>query len=193
MTNLFDSAEYPEVEPETLVIGDRWTWKRTDLTDYATDTYALTYAAVLHGPGRQSIAITASESGNDYIVEVAAATTVTYKPGSYDWAAYITRSSDSERIRIGQGTWLVRPDAATSLNDPRTFNRRVLDAIRATIEGRASQAHSSYSIEGRSVSRMSPEELERWHGIYMQRVAAEQQTIRAREGRRTMNTLRARF
>jgi hypothetical protein len=31
MANLFDRANYPTQEPDTLVIGDRWMWRRPDL------------------------------------------------------------------------------------------------------------------------------------------------------------------
>ena len=31
MANLFDSANAPSIEPEELIVGDLWQWKRTDL------------------------------------------------------------------------------------------------------------------------------------------------------------------
>ena len=42
MSNLFDSDNYPTVEPEVLTIGDRWLWKRTDL--------GTTHHPVMHFP-----------------------------------------------------------------------------------------------------------------------------------------------
>ena len=73
MADLFDSTNYPTTEPEILVIGDRWLWKRTDIgSDYAPSSYALSYNARLLGTGSTTFSITASESGTDYIVEVAA-------------------------------------------------------------------------------------------------------------------------
>lgn len=194
MPNLFDSTNYPETEPHELVVGDRWAWKRTDLgADYDPDSYALSYEAVRHGDDEATISITAGESGTDYVVEVASATTDDYQSGTYSWTAFITRSSDSERIRVDRGTWLLRPDTADDATDPRSFSQRVLDAIRATIEGRATQAHSSYSIEGRAVTRMTPEELERWRGIYEHRVAAERNTERMRAGKPGTNRIQAKF
>ena len=75
-----------------LVIGDRWLWKRTDLTDYAVATYALTYSLRLEGTGSTEIQITASESGSEYRVEGAAATTAGYSAGWDQGPAYITRT-----------------------------------------------------------------------------------------------------
>ena len=44
MANLFDRANYPTQEPDLLVVGDRWVWRRPDLVaDYPTADYALTY------------------------------------------------------------------------------------------------------------------------------------------------------
>ena len=92
MSNLFDSDNYPTDEPEVLTIGDRWLWKRTDLgTDYPPSSYALSYNARLQGAGSTAISITASESGDDFLVEVASATTAVYTEGNYTWAAYHTK------------------------------------------------------------------------------------------------------
>ena len=56
--NLFDSDNFPTVEPEVLTIGDRWVWKRTDLgTDYPPSSYAFTYNARLEGTWSTVISI----------------------------------------------------------------------------------------------------------------------------------------
>lgn len=160
MGNLFDSSNYPETEPAQIIAGDRTTWKRTDLgEDYPPASYALTYTARLESSGSTSISITASESGDDYIVEVGQATTAAYTAGVYHWQAYITRSSDSERITIDSGTFEVKANRATATTDPRTHAKIVLDAIEAVIEGRASKDQAGYSIAGRSLSRTPIPEL----------------------------------
>jgi hypothetical protein len=192
--NAFDSTNYPHREPAELRAGDRWAWKRVDLgADYPPVSYALSYELVRHGTTGTGITITASESGAEYIIEVASATTAAYTAGTYAWTAYITRSADDERVAIGAGTFSVRADSAEDASDPRSYNRRMLDALRSTIEGRSTQAHAAYSIEGRSVTRMDPRELERWAGIYAHRVAAELNTERARAGKRPINSVQARF
>lgn len=195
MSNLFDSANYPSVEPDTLEIGDRWVWKRTDLgADYAPASYALSYEARRHGDGADVFTITASESGTDYVIEVASTTTDDYEPGTYAWAAYITRSSDSERMRVGEGTWQLRRDlAAEDGADPRSHARRVLDAIEATIEGRASKDQSAYSIEGRSLSRMPVGELLQLRSHYVNLVNSELAAQRTRLGKSAGSTIQARF
>ena len=160
MANLFDSTNYPETEPLKIFSGDRAAWKRTDLgTDYAPASYSLKYSARLENDGATEIEITASESGSDYVVEVGQSTTAAFRVGIYHWQAYIIRTSDSERVTVDSGTWevVVNRDAATS--DPRNHVKIVLDAIEATIEGRASKDQESYSIQGRSLSRTPIAEL----------------------------------
>lgn len=184
MANMFENANYPQIEPKELMIGDRWAWKRTDLgADYSPALYTLTYEAVKYGEDETSLTITAAASGTDYVVEVASATTDDYVAGTYAWSSFITRDADSERLRLSRGTWLLVKDVADDTSDPRSFNQRMLEALEATIEGRASKSHSAYSIEGRSVTRLAPEELERWRGIYQHRVSVERNTDRVRAGK----------
>lgn len=175
MGNLFDTANYPTAEPAELIAGDRWAWKRTDLGgDYAPASYALTYSARLEATGATEITITASESGNDYIVEVAAATTAAYTVGVYHWQAYITRTSDSERVTVDKGTFEVIADRDNATTDPRTHIKITLDAIEAVIESRATKDQESYSINGRSLSRTPLKDLLMFRDKYKTEYAQEQ-------------------
>ena len=178
MANLFDSSNYPETEPLEFIAGDRITWKRTDLgTDYAPASYSLKYSARLENSGATEIEITASESGTDYIVEIGQSTSVGYKAGIYHWQAYITRTSDSERITIDSGTWEIKPNRDTTASDPRNHVRRVLDSIEAVIEGRATKDQENYSIQGRSLSRTPIPDLlilrDRYKAEYIREQRAE--------------------
>ena len=160
MANLFDSTNYPETEPTQIIAGDRAAWKRTDLgTDYAPASYSLKYSARLEDSGSTEIEITASESGSDYIIEVGQSTTTAYTAGVYHWQAYITRTSDSERVTVDSGTWEIKANRDAATTDPRNHVKKVLDAIESVIEGRASKDQESYSIQGRSLSRTPIAEL----------------------------------
>ena len=67
MSNLFSSDNYPTVEPEVLIIGDRWLWKRTDLgSDYPHASYALSYNARLQGAGSNVISITVIDIATEF-------------------------------------------------------------------------------------------------------------------------------
>lgn len=176
MGNAFDSTHYPQTEPATLVAGDRVAWKRTDLgADYPPASYTLSYEARLEGAGVTGITLTATEDGSDYLVEVSQATSANYTAGDYQWDAYITRDSDSERVRVDHGSLEIKPDRATSTDDPRSHAKIMLDAIDAALEGRASNTQLdilSYSYPTTSAQR-DPESLRRWRNYYANKVRAE--------------------
>lgn len=194
MGNLFDRDNYPEGMPAQLVVGDRWTWKRTDLgTDYPTGSYALRYVMRLFGTGSTEIAIDATESGGHYYVEVAAVTTALYTAGWYEVQAYIIRSADSERVTLHTGRVEVLADRDESTADPRNHNRIMLDALEATLQGKATRDQLSYSIADRSISRMSPSEIQEWYDIYRRRVLSDEREERVERGKGGGNRVRVRL
>jgi len=198
MSNQFDSANYPETEPDQLTAGDRWAWKRTDLgADYDPASYALTYSCRLEGAsgtGSVEITATASESGTDYIVEVAAATTAGYTVGVYHWQAYITRTSDGERVTVDSGTFEVKPDRANDTSDPRSIIKQTLDALEAMMLKKASKDQMSYSMpNGVSIGRLPPGELITWLNHYRSLYRNELQAEKIANGESLGNSIRVRF
>ena len=194
MADLFDSTNYPTTEPELLVIGDRWVWKRTDIgTDYAPSSYALSYNARLLGTGSTTFSITASESGTEYIVEVASSTTSSRTVGVYAWNMYITRSSDSERIALDSGKFDLRDNLATSSADQRTHAAKMVDYLEATQESLAQKLTSSYSITDRSNTLRSMDEVSVQLNYYRTVYNRESMKDRAKSGRRTGQNILVRF
>jgi len=200
MANQFDSTNYRTLEPtieeygHPIIAGDLLVWKRSDLnSDYSNSAYTLSYQARQAGNGTYVITLTASASGTDYVISVGQSTTTSYNVGLYYWDAYITRNSDSERIRIDSGQWEVIGNLATDNADPRSSNQKIYEAIVATIEGRASQDQMSYSIAGRSLSRMSVQDLIEFEGIYKARWMKEVNQNRINDNLGTRNTILARL
>ena len=194
MADLFDSTNYPTTEPEVLTIGDRWVWKRTDLgSDYAPSSYALSYRARLLGSGSTNFSFTASESGTEYIVEVASSTTTNYTAGTYAWSMYITRSSDSERFALDTGKFEVKTNLVTSEADPRSHSAKMVDHLESTMETLAQKLTTAYSISDRSNTLRSMEEvsdqLNTYRAIYNREVMKD----RAKSGRRTGQNILVRF
>ena len=194
MANLFSTAEYPTTEPETLTLGDRWTWKREDLgADYAPASYALSYDARLEGTGSTTFSITASESGDNYIVEVASATTAGYTAGTYSWAMFITRSSDSERIKLDSGKFEVVENLATSTADPRSHAAKMVDYLETTLESLAQKLTTAYSVSDRSNTLRSIEDTRGELNYYRTVYNREIQKDRALSGRKTGQNILVRF
>ncbi len=195
MANLFDRDNYPTQEPDLLIVGDRWTWRRPDLVaDYPTADYALTYE--FHedsGGGSHKFTLTATETTDDYLIEIASATTANYSTGDFHWYAFITRTSDSERIAIDDGYAKIELNFADTNADHRSHAKKVLDAIEAVLENRASQDQMSYSIAGRSLSRMSIDDLMRFRDRYRAEYNRELKKWRIKNKQDTGNTIKARF
>jgi hypothetical protein len=165
--------EIPTNEPLTLRAGDTWQWKRS-LTDYPAGTWTLKYRFKNAAGGFE---VVAAADGTDHSVTVTAATTTGYAAAKYSWIAWV--EAGAEKYTIDQGTLQVLPDlrtgTATAAQDTRSHARKVLDALEALIEGKATRDQMAYTINGRSLTRLAPEELLKWRSQYVAEVAAEEQ------------------
>ena len=196
MSNVFERANYPDQEPYELVVGDYWSWKRADLTtDYPTDSYSLSYEFHCDsgGGGSHQFTINAVESDGVYYVEVASTTTDNYTPHDYIWGAYITRTSDSSRTQVDEGKTTLLPNLADTNADLRSHAKIVLDSIEAVIQGRANMDQSSMSIAGRSLSRMSIDELLTFRDRYKAEYLKEIKLARINNGDASGNTIKVQF
>ena len=126
-------------------------WKWSDAT-FPAGTWTLTYTLV-SPKGR--IQITASADGSDHLVEVTTAISAAYLPGEYKWQAHVSDGA-SERYKVGEGFLSVVADFATKTSfDARSHVKRVLDALNAVIERRASKTQMSQAVDGIQISHMS--------------------------------------
>lgn len=180
----------PTSEPYEITAGDFWTWQISE-SDYPATSYTLTYALV---SSDALISLTAAASGTDHLIEVAAATTAAYTAGTYHWQAYMT-DGDGKRYKIREGTLDVLTDFATQSTgyDNRTHAQKTLDALEAVILGKAASDQLSYSIAGRSLSRMSPDELITWRDHYRAEVAKEKRAERRKRGSATGKQIKVQF
>jgi hypothetical protein len=155
--------------PAKLRAGDTWEWSRS-LADYPAPTWVLTYR--LKNDCDDPDAIVAVASGTDHAVTVAAATTAVIKPGRYRWFARVTSGALAYTVEEG---WVdVEPDASgVGKFDPRTDARKMLEAVEATLYGRASRDQQAMSLNGRSISRTPLPELWQWRDKLRAEVKAE--------------------
>ena len=94
----------------------------------------------------------------------ASSTTTGYSVGDYIWEAHITKSSDSNRVMVDSGRTITH--LADTNADLRSHAKKVVDAIEAVIENRATIDQQSMSIAGRSLSRMSIDDLLNFRNQY---------------------------
>lgn len=195
MANLFDSANAPTTEPEEIYCGSFTQWRRPDLAEtYSPSLYDLVYTARLSGGLAREINITATTAADgSFLATLSGAATSGQVAGSYFWQAEIVRKSDSARILIATGQWRILPDLNQTGADPRTHAQIMVDKIQSLLEGRADKDVSSYSIQGRSISKMSISDLLQWRDYYRKEVAQERRDNNIALGKPTKTTMKVRF
>lgn len=194
MANLFDPANSPTQEPIEVVVGDFIQWRRTDLgADYPNDEYTATYIARITGGGASEITLTGTAYGVDYLFSVSSAVSADFVAGYYHWQLEMVRNSDSERIVVDRGTFTAIIDLDVNNADPRTHAEIMVDKIEARLESRADVDVSNYSINGRSLVKMSIDELMKWRDYYRAELTMEKRKERVRRGKSTGATVKVRF
>jgi hypothetical protein len=163
----------PLAEPLIIVAGDLASWKRT-LSDFpASVGWVLSYAFARSG---SQFTITASASGNDHLISVPAATTATWAAGLYTVQGYVTNGS--ERHIVFEADLQIESNLATASGglDTRSHARKVLDALEAVLEARASKSIVQWTGLEQSFSLIPTPDLvamrEKYRVEYQAEVAA---------------------
>lgn len=194
MANLFDAASSPTQEPIEIVVGDFIQWRRTDLgADYPNDEYTATYIARITGGGANEITLTGSAYGTEYLFAVSSAVSADFVPGYYHWQLEMVRSSDSERVVVDRGTFTAIVDLDVNQSDPRTHAEIMVDKIEAVLQNRADADVANYSINGRSLVKLSIDDLLKWRDYYRAELTMEKRKERVRRGKSTGATVKVRF
>lgn len=183
--------DIPTTEPTELTAGDTVQWTRS-LADFpAGDGWVLSYVLI---NSAAKITITASASGDDHAVSVSAATSSAWTAGKYQWQAYATLASD--RHLVGTGTVQIKPNfAAATTYDGRSHAHKVLEAIEAALESRATNDQLDIlttSFGDRSIGRDKSRLLE-LRDRYRREVRAEEDAERAAQGLPTRNKILVRL
>ena len=155
--------------PETLRAGDTISWTES-IPDYPASG-GWTLAFVLQAKDQPFITITAATSGDDYAISNLPAVTRDWIAGVYSWQAYVYKEAGAvitEKYTLETGHLTILPDItqALSTDDLRSHAKKVLDALESLLEGKATSDAASYSIAGRSITKMMPEELIKWRSFY---------------------------
>lgn len=194
MANLFDPNEAPEGEPTEIVVGDFLQWKRSDLVaDYPLAEYSAEYVARITGGGANEIKLPATESGGTYLFTVDSDTSADFSPGLYHWQLEITQTSSGNRVVVDIGDFEAIPDMDSNQADPRIHAEIMVDKIQTILEGKADSDVSSYSIAGRSLTKMSFQELVDARDYYKREVIAHNNRELVKRGKKNGATVQVRF
>lgn len=196
MANLFDAANAPEGEPTEIVVGDFLQWKRTDIAaDYPPSLYSAEYVARITGGGSNEIKLAGTEpSGDDYyLFTVDSETSADFAAGFYHWQLEITQTSSGNRIVVDIGDFTAIPDMDNNQADPRIHAEIMVDKIESILEGKADADVSSYSIAGRSITKMSFEELLAARDRYRAEITKHNNKELVKRGKANGSTIKVRF
>lgn len=140
-------------EPLELRAGDTIQWQRTDLVDRypSDDGWNLKY----HYSNKDhafTVTATATPGAKTFDILISATDSAAYNPGVYTWVARVDKAQ--EEFTVDEYRAEVRPNLSSgSPVDDRTHAEKVLSAIEAVIERRASIDQQNYTIGGRSLGR----------------------------------------
>jgi len=177
MQNVFDAAVYPTAEPRTAVAKDRWVWRRTDIAAvYPPASYELFYRFTNQADTTEVQEFFATEADGDYVIEMEAFDTELFNAGTYAWEAVILNASASEAV-VDRGFLEVTAAGTAS------HTLKVLQAIRATIEGTATEEQSRIEIAGRVLERRSIKDLTDLEARYSRKWRQERAAIDRAAGR----------
>jgi hypothetical protein len=159
--------------PDKLTVGVTLDHLVT-LTAYPATDWTLT--VYLRGPGQ--IDLTGAAEGVQHRLNAAASVTDDWTPGAYWYTSRVTDGTAVVEIESGQITIGADLAAIDEAFDGRSHVQRVLTAIEAVIEGRASKDQERYRINNRELQRTPIAELLRLRSQYQDEL--RRQTAAAR-------------
>lgn len=173
--------------PKRITIGDTITWDET-LADFpAGSSWILSYSFT--GPD----AVFASSHvavGDDHRITI---DTTKLEIGRYDYAKKVTDGTTTETLK--RGFVEIDPDlsADTIGVDRRSYAAIALENIEAMLKGKATKDQTSYSLNGRALSRYSIDELNDWRAQLRVEVRDEEQKARRQSGGKSHQNVKVRF
>lgn len=194
MANLFDVANAPEGEPTQVVVGDFIQWKKSNIVqDYPTATHSAEYVARITGGGSSEIKVAGTEATGYYLFTADSTASSDFAVGRYHWQLEITETSSGNRLVIERGEFEAIADLDVNQSDPRIHAEIMLAKIETILEGKADSDVGSYSIAGRSLTKMTFDELMIARDRYKGEVLKHQRELLVKRGKQSANTVRVRF
>ncbi len=172
--------------PKTITAGESISW-RVSLADYpASSSWVLIYTLI---NADNKITITATADGVYHLIEIDMATSGAYAAGEYEWQAHV--SNGVERYKVGGGLIVILVDFAAQAGgyDSRSHVKRILDALEAAMDSRASKTQLTQTVGGVQVQYMTHDQLSKARDEYQRRYDRAQ----LKAGRKRKRTIKPRF
>lgn len=155
---------YPSHPPTTATAGDTLAWAPA-LAAYApADGWAVSCAVV-----GTALTGTTTVEGGAWVVTIPGATTAAFGSGTLRYVLRATRAGAT--VTVAAGAVVLAADPSTA--EGTTHAERMLATIQAVLEGRAGADAESYSVGGRSLTKIPMRDLVMLRDRYAARVEAE--------------------
>jgi hypothetical protein len=181
-----------DAPPDRFAAGDTLRWRYASADYPANDGWVLSYRLVGAGV---ALTIAASADGAGFIAEATAAqTAVLSVPAAgvpCTLIGYV--SKDAERWAVYRAPCLVQPNPATITGDLRGHATKMLEAINALLEGRATKDQQSYRIGDRELTRIPVPELLKLRDYYKAEAQRETNAAALASGVGRPRTILTRF
>lgn len=140
------------------------------LTCYPAPEWSATL--ILRGTA-DTITITSTAEDTQHRLKQTATETGEWAAGTYSYALRVTDGTDV--FESESGTLTIKPDIGviTGDYDPRSHVRKTLEAIEATIAGRATKDQERYRINNRELWRTAISELLKLRSVYQEELRRE--------------------
>ena len=192
MANIFTTI--PEKEPISFYKGETVVWKRTDIgADYDPSSHSMVWEASLQTNGSTRFSATVTESGTEYTFTLDNSATSGYTAGDYVWFLKVLQTSDSETLVIDSGKITVKDNFFATTGDTRSHAKIMVDKLESLLEGQADADVSSYSIAGRSLNKLTVEEMLKWRDYYKAEYQREIQEFRIGNNEGSGAVIKVRF
>lgn len=150
--NLFDAENAPVGVPDRIPANTLIQFRRLDLDAYKGGLYALEWTAA-------GWMLAGAEAAEGWLFS---GISQSWSRDRWaEWRLTAKRLADSACVEIDAGRTLLEGAQGQS-----SHVETMIDKIEAALEGRADSDVSSYSIAGRSLSKMSAAELTEWRDYY---------------------------
>lgn len=178
-----------DAEPETLIKGTTCKWKKT-YDDFPTsELWAVTW--YLNG-SETTLTVAGTIVGTEYQFAVTDADTAALAVGSYRWQTQAVLGGETYPVQ--ENSLLVSPGFdGLGATDWRTHCQKTLEALEATIEGRASDAQKRVRLGDREIEHMSAAELIQWRKLYQAECSYEASADDVAAGKGTGRKIKTRF
>jgi hypothetical protein len=192
---LSHTTDLPQKVPAEIAIGETLEFEK-DFEDFPADEWTVTYYFRGAGPGFN---VAGTADGTTHVFTVAAATSATMVAGRYDYQAFAVK--DDEKHLVDEGSTTAKASLAllntTETYDGRSPAKKILDAIDALMQGKATLDQQSYLIatgvpgftSQRQAERIPPSELLELRKYYAGLVRSENR----RQSGRSFRTIYIQF